>query len=436
MKDSWSSMIWSGALLLILTVVLIGTATMLNRRTHGTGTSTATGAQTLTLAQPQLPAQALAAQSTTATVDGTYRGDVELAWVACGVFSDTLTAPTSQPEGTPAATDLGGIALVLQLSQTGEGVSGYVDLTQALTFDVVHTLNDGTETGPMVSGTLSNGNVLLTSERFTTQVAHKSYTRQFQLTGVIDANADFISGEYRETLWGYSETAYTISGTFTLQRVTVEGSSGNPDNAAPTTAVDTASTGPGQAVTVNVLANDSDGDGDTLTVTGVSQPQFGTATVSGNGQSVTYTPNVDFVGDDQFTYFVSDGQGGTASGTVRVTVNGANGQNRAPTANDDSATTNQGIAITIAVLANDSDADGDALTVTGVGQPQFGTATVSGNGQSATYRPHGDFVGDDQFTYVVSDGKGGTASGTVRVRVNEDNGSTGSSTTYLPLIQR
>jgi hypothetical protein len=432
MKDSWPSMVWSGALVLILAVLLIGAVTMLSQRTDSIGTSSGS----VVLAQLQQPAQALAAQTTTATVNGAYRGDVDLAWVVCGVCSDTLAAPTPQAEGTLAATELGSITLVLQLNQSGDAVSGHVDLTQALTFDVVHTLNDGTKTGPTVSGTLNNSNVVLTSERFTTQVANKSYTRQFQLTGAVDANADFISGTYRETLWGYSETPYTISGNFTLQRVTVEGYSGNSGNIPPTTAVDTASIAQGQAVSINVLANDSDGNNDTLTVTGVSQPQFGTATVSGNGQSVTYTPNADFVGDDQFTYFVSDGRGGTAAGTVRITVNGSNGQNRAPTATSDTATTNQATAVTINVLANDSDPDGDTLTVTGVSQPQFGTATVSGNGQSVTYTPNADFVGDDQFTYVVSDGKGGTATGTVHVRVNDPNTSTEVPTIYLPLIQR
>lgn len=430
MKDSWSSMIWSGALVLILTVLLIGTATILNRRTNSTGTGTEMGIQTA------LSAQALAAQSTTAVIDGAYQGNIELAWVICGVFSDTLTAPTPQPEDTSAATDLGSIALVLQLSQTGGGVSGYVDLTEALTFDVVHTLNDGTETGPTVSGALTNGNIVLTSERFTTQVGNKSYTRQFQLTGAVDVNADFISGEYRETLWGYSETPYTISGTFLLQRVDVEGSSSNPENTPPSTVVDAVTTGPGQAVTVNVLANDSDANNDTLAITGVSQPQFGTATVSGDGQSVIYTPNAGFVGEDQFTYFVSDGNGGTAAGTVRVTINGANGQNQSPTANHDIATTTQGTAVTIAVLTNDSDPDNDALTVNSVGQPQNGTTTVSGNGQSVTYTPNSSFVGNDQFTYAISDGTGGTAVGTVRVRVTERNGSTDLPTIYLPLIQR
>lgn len=61
-------------------------------------------------------------------------------------------------------------------------------------------------------------------------------------------------------------------------------------------------------------------DGDALTLTAVSTPQFGTATI--NGQSVVYTPNAGFTGVDTFTYFVSDGKGGKAAGTVTITVTG------------------------------------------------------------------------------------------------------------------
>ncbi|MEZ4681287.1 MAG: Ig-like domain-containing protein [Caldilineaceae bacterium] len=65
-------------------------------------------------------------------------------------------------------------------------------------------------------------------------------------------------------------------------------------------------------MTVNVLANDGDVNGDALTVTGVSKPQFGTATT--DGQRVTYTPNAGFAGEDSFSYFVSDGNGNRTRG--------------------------------------------------------------------------------------------------------------------------
>ena len=69
-----------------------------------------------------------------------------------------------------------------------------------------------------------------------------------------------------------------------------------------------------------VLANDTDADGDTLTVTIDTPPAHGVAVLNPNG-SFTYTPDADYFGPDSFTYTVSDGNGGTAIGTVTITVN-------------------------------------------------------------------------------------------------------------------
>lgn len=91
-----------------------------------------------------------------------------------------------------------------------------------------------------------------------------------------------------------------------------------PPNRPPVAVNDAARTAPGQAVAVAVLANDSDPDGDALSVTAVSKPAHGTATIA-NG-AVTYTPAAGYTGPDSFTYTVADGRGGTATGTVTLTV--------------------------------------------------------------------------------------------------------------------
>jgi len=75
-------------------------------------------------------------------------------------------------------------------------------------------------------------------------------------------------------------------------------------------------------VTVTVLANDSDPDGGTLSVTSVTTPAHGTATINA-ATTVTYTPAASYSGPDSFGYSISDGQGGTASATVSVTVGAA-----------------------------------------------------------------------------------------------------------------
>jgi len=92
----------------------------------------------------------------------------------------------------------------------------------------------------------------------------------------------------------------------------------------------------------------------------------------------------------------------------------------APVAGDDAATTLEDTPVTIAVLANDTDADGDSLSVESVTLPEKGTATIGADGR-VTYTPALNFNGADLFTYTVSDGTGGTATATVTVTVTPVN---------------
>lgn len=94
--------------------------------------------------------------------------------------------------------------------------------------------------------------------------------------------------------------------------------------------------------------------------------------------------------------------------------------NSPPVAVDDTATTSENTAVTVDVLANDSDPDGDSLTVTGVTQPAHGTAAVNGN--KTVYTPATDYVGTDSYTYTISDGNGGTDTATVTVTVTASTG--------------
>jgi uncharacterized repeat protein (TIGR01451 family) len=94
--------------------------------------------------------------------------------------------------------------------------------------------------------------------------------------------------------------------------------------------------------------------------------------------------------------------------------------NRAPDAVDDTATTNRATPAAFNVLSNDTDPEGDTLTVTGVSQPTNGTASFTANG-SVTYTPGANFVGLDTFTYTISDGNGNNDTATVRVQVNDPN---------------
>jgi subtilisin-like proprotein convertase family protein len=103
------------------------------------------------------------------------------------------------------------------------------------------------------------------------------------------------------------------------------------------------------------------------------------------------------------------------TGTVQAYTGGGT-TNAAPVANPDTATTVARVPVTVNVLANDTDANGDALTITAVTSAQNGTAAIS-NG-AVVFTPVAGFTGTASFTYSISDGKGGTASGVATVTVN------------------
>lgn len=105
--------------------------------------------------------------------------------------------------------------------------------------------------------------------------------------------------------------------------------------------------------------------------------------------------------------------------------------NKAPITVADTAATPRGKAVTINVLTNDSDPNGDALTITLVSRPQFGAATT--NGRNVTYTPNAVFAGKDSFSYFVIDGHGNTTAGSVTVIVG---GQLEGHLIYLPLVRR
>jgi type IV pilus assembly protein PilY1 len=171
----------------------------------------------------------------------------------------------------------------------------------------------------------------------------------------------------------------------------------------------------GLPTTVSVLGNDTDAEGDSLSVTGVTQPTNGSVTFT--AADVTYTPNADFNGADPFTYTVSDGNGGTDTATVTMNVTAVNDD---PVANDDPASmAEDDVPTTIAVLGNDTDVDGDALSVTGVTQPTNGS--VAFTAADVTYTPNADFNGADPFTYTIGDGNGSSDTATVNMTVTSVN---------------
>ncbi|MFS8087440.1 MAG: Ig-like domain-containing protein [Acidobacteriota bacterium] len=160
---------------------------------------------------------------------------------------------------------------------------------------------------------------------------------------------------------------------------------------------------------LDVLANDSDVDGDALAITALGSPIHGTAVVTVG--KVIYTPSTGYSGIDTFTYAIADGKGGTASATVTITVLPPVIVNRPPVARDDTFPISQRLT-DLDVLANDSDPDGDSLTIIAVTQPLLGNVAITANGKLLQFTmPFG--FNQTAFTYTISDGRGGTAMATV-----------------------
>jgi hypothetical protein len=106
---------------------------------------------------------------------------------------------------------------------------------------------------------------------------------------------------------------------------------------------------------------------------------------------------------------------------VAISVTIVTAANQTPVAEDDTASTVQDTPVDIAVLDNDSDPDGDTLTVVDVGIASDGTATTDGS--QVTYTPTAAFTGTATFTYTISDGDL-TDSATVTVIVGEEDDTT------------
>ena len=264
----------------------------------------------------------------------------------------------------------------------------------------------------------------------------------FELTGaflrVIDTAIDFVENTIA---WlTFSNASYTF------QQIvdTLEPGGNNTPvgvNDSRTVAEDT-------LTTIDVTANDTDADADDLTVTAINGQAIATngsvtlasgaiVTLLSNG-TLRYDQNGAFDdlntgqnGADSFTYRLSDGVA-TDTATVSVTITGAT-DNVAPVGNNDSASVAEDGTVNGSVLGNDTDGNGDSLSVTAVnGASPGGTITLASGARvtmqsngTYSYDPNGAFdaLSDgqsdtDSFTYTVSDGRGGTDTATVTITIN------------------
>ncbi len=176
---------------------------------------------------------------------------------------------------------------------------------------------------------------------------------------------------------------------------------------------DSAATTQDSPVDIPVLANDTDPDStDGLTIATFGQPGHGIVTIL-PGEILRYVPAAAFFGQDSFVYLAMDSQGATDEGQVLVTVARVN---QPPAAADDVANTLENGPVSIPVLANDSDPDGNPLAVIAVTHGLSGTVAINPD-NSLTYTPEEFFYGEDSFSYTIADGQGGTDTALVVVTV-------------------
>lgn len=160
---------------------------------------------------------------------------------------------------------------------------------------------------------------------------------------------------------------------------------------------------------VDVVDNDSteNGTNDTLKLSGNPVVESGSGTVARVGsRSLRITPAAGYVGDVRVRYEIVDAAGLRATGHYTLTVTPP--ANQAPVAHDDARETNANTPLSIQVLQNDDDADGDPLTVEIVAGPSSSQGAVSVQGDQRTVRfvPAPDFAGIASFSYVAVDGTG------------------------------
>ena len=221
-------------------------------------------------------------------------------------------------------------------------------------------------------------------------------------------------------------SAPNYNGAVTLNYDVVDGNGGTvastqnfqlePVNDAPVSTDDVLTLAEDASVVdVDVLGNDTDIEQDGLTISSVSTT--GSGVVDTDGSQISYQPAADFHGTETITYTVDDGNGGTDTATPMVTVSSVND---APVSADDILSVLEDpSALSIDVLANDTDVENDALTVLSPVADSGGVVSVVGN--QISYQPVPNFHGTETITYTVDDGNGGTDTGTVTVTVESVN---------------
>jgi hypothetical protein len=334
-------------------------------------------------------------------------------------YNDKAPWPVEANEGGKALARIG-------VGEWGNDSSGWLGRlpnpgSVALAFDDSQATNEG---APVTFDLIANDGIL--DHNGTT-----SFARQFlsinsvaqPANGSVVVQADNSSVRYSPTanFFGTDTFTYTVTDgsggqSSAIVTVTVADVNDSPQAANDTLAVteDTNRVFAGSTLT----QNDTDLDDANLVVTNVSGASHGV--VSSNGATITYAPDQNYSGSDNFTYSVSDQRGGTDSATVQVTIAEVNDD---PVAANDTASGSEDTDLIINaadLLADDVDVENNTLTITATTSPTNGTLTAI-NANQFRYRPQSNYNGGDQFVYTISDGLGGMDTATVSLTIQPIN---------------
>ncbi|MFZ2307257.1 MAG: Calx-beta domain-containing protein, partial [Rhodoferax sp.] len=403
-----------------LSQVASGNVTVQYATANGTATAgsdyTAAALTTLTFAPGETSKTVTVAIVNDPAVEGNENFTVNLSNASSNATILDGVGVATIVDNAPLAAPLAAPMMVTSDSSTAPTLAaGFSDLNE-----VVKVKEDSTLTGSVLTGTTSsNGPISVVNFQIDGNTTIFKAGETATLAGVgtllIDADGTFTFVPAANYNGAVPVVTYTMTDGSNNDTSTLS-ISVTPVNDAPVAVHDTASTMTGSPVTLpstTLLINDSDVDGDPLTLFSVQDANHGSVAMVGS--DVVFTPTAGYTGAASFSYTISDGQGGTSTATVDVNVNAA------PVAAADAVSGTANNPITIApstLLSNDSDPNGDPLTIDSVLDATHGTvALVGGN---VVFTPTKDYVGDASFSYTISDGHGGTASGSVSVTIAAD----------------
>jgi hypothetical protein len=253
---------------------------------------------------------------------------------------------------------------------------------------------DGDVTGLLITQLPSNGIISISANNGTvTYAPNENFAGSDSFEYVISDETSNSTGFVDITVTPVNDAPSIIDGA--LGSVTVE-----EDGSTP----------------IDVISNVFDPEGDAITITNVTQPSHGNVSLNPNG-TITYTPDPDFNGEDSFEFTVDDGNGGSTTGTVVVTIVPVNdvpqSSNSSVSGDEDS---------TWSFQLNSTDADGDSMTFTLASIPMQGTAAIVDSAAGIVeFTPDLNYNGPDALTFHATDGTADSAIATVSITVNPVN---------------